>query len=81
VALWKKMAQTETATEKDLIISITLHNFSAEMLKEFAQTIVKPYFGGNLNGAIRSLMEKAIAEEAMVNQALKRQSKLEPGRF
>ena len=75
------MTQTEIATEKDLIISITLHNFSAEMLKEFAQTIVKPYFGGNLNGAIRSLMEKAIAEEAMVNQALKRQSKLEPGRF
>jgi hypothetical protein len=75
------MTQTEIATEKDLIISLTLHNFSAEMLKEFAQKIVKPYFGGNLNQAIRSLMEKAIDEEVMVNKALKRQSKLELGRF
>ncbi len=71
------MTQTEIATEKDLLISLTLHNFSAEMLKEFAQTIVKPYFGGNLNQAIRSLMEKAIDEETMVNQSLKRKSKLE----
>ena len=68
------MTQTEIATEKDLLLSLTLHNFSAEMIKEFAQTIVKPYFGGNLNQAIRSLMEKALDEERMVNQALKRQS-------
>ena len=75
------MTQTETATEKDLLISLTLHNFSAEMLKEFAQKIVKPYFGGNLNQAIRSLMEKAISEEATVSQALRLQSKLDSGRF
>ncbi len=64
------MTQTEIATEKDLLISLTLHNFSAEMLREFAQTIVKPYFGGNLNQAIRSLMEKAIDDEVLVNQTL-----------
>jgi hypothetical protein len=71
------MTQTETATEKDLLISLTLHNFSAEMLKEFAQTIVKPYFNGNLNQAIRNLMEKAIDEEATVSQALRLQRKLD----
>ncbi len=40
------------------------------MLKEFAQKIVKPYFRGNINQALRSLMEKAIEEETLVNQAL-----------
>jgi hypothetical protein len=64
------MTQTEIAAQEDLQVSLTLHNFSAEMLKEFAQKIVKPYFGGNINQAIRNLMEKAITEETMVNQAI-----------
>jgi hypothetical protein len=64
------MTQTEIATEQDLLVSLTLHNFSAQMLKEFAQKIVKPYFGGNINQALRSLMEKAINEETLVNHAL-----------
>ncbi len=40
------------------------------MLKEFAQKIVKPYFRGNMNEAVRSLMEKAINEETVVDQAI-----------
>jgi hypothetical protein len=64
------MTQAEIAAQEDLQVSLTLHNFSAEMLKEFAQKIVKPYFGGNINQAIRNLMEKAITEETMVNQAI-----------
>jgi hypothetical protein len=50
---------------------LTFHNFSAEMLKEFAQKIVKPYFRGNINEAVRSLMEKAIQEETIANQAIR----------
>jgi hypothetical protein len=61
---------TQTATEKDLLVSLTFHNFPAEMLKEFALRIVKPYFNGNMNEAVRSLMEKAINEETIVDQAL-----------
>jgi hypothetical protein len=53
-----------------MLVSLTLHNFSAEMLREFAVKIVKPYFGGNINEALRSLMQKAIAEETIVNQAI-----------
>jgi hypothetical protein len=64
------MTQTEMATEEDLLVSLKFHNFSAEMLKEFALKIVKPYFNGNMNQAVRSLMEKAINEETIVNQAL-----------
>jgi hypothetical protein len=66
------MTQTQTVTEEELLVSLTFHNFSAEMLKEFALKIVKPYFNGNMNQAVRSLMEKAIEEETIVNQALVR---------
>ena len=57
-------------SQEDLLVSLTLHNFSAEMLKEFAIKIVKPYFGGNVNEAVRKLMEKAIAEETLLNQVM-----------
>jgi hypothetical protein len=57
-------------TEQEMLVSLTLRNFSAEMLREFAVKIVKPYFGGNINEALRSLMQKAIAEETIVNQAV-----------
>jgi hypothetical protein len=64
------VTQTEIATEEDLLVSLTFHNFSAEMLKEFAQKIVKPYFNGNMNQAVRSLMEKAIQEEMIVCRSI-----------
>jgi len=61
-------------TEQEMLVSLKLHNFSAEMLKEFAVKIVKPYFGGNINEALRSLMQKAIDEEAIVNQAIRKKN-------
>ncbi len=61
---------TQASIEQDMLISLTLHNFSAEMLREFAVKIVKPYFDGNINEALRSMMQKAIEEETIVNQAL-----------
>ena len=64
------MPQTDTIIEKDLLVDLTLHNMSAGMLKEFAIKIVKPYFGGNMNKAIRSLIKKAVEEETMVNKAI-----------
>jgi hypothetical protein len=63
------MPQTYTITEKDILVELTLHNMSAVMLKEFVLKIVKPYFGGNMNKAIRSLMEKAVKEEKIVSKA------------
>ena len=70
------MPQTDTIIEKDLLlVDLTLHNMSAVMLKEFVLKIVKPYFGGNMNKAIRSLMEKALEEETMVNNAIILKSK------
>ena len=65
------MAQTQSAAENDLYVSLTFHNFPAEMLKEFAQKIVKPYFHGNMNEAVRCLMDKAIHEETLLQNARK----------
>ena len=69
------MTQTEIATENDFLISLTLHNFSTEMIKEFARKIVKPYFGGNLNQALRTLMENAINEEIITNKAMTKENR------
>jgi hypothetical protein len=57
------------------MVSLTFHNFSAEMLREFAAIIVKPYFRGNMNEAIRCLMQKAIDEEALASQAIENRHK------
>ena len=54
---------------------MTLRNISADLLKEFALRIVKPYFGGNMNRAIISLMKKAVEEETIVNNAIIMESK------
>ena len=62
------MTQNEIIIEQELLVDLKLHNISAETLKEFAIKIVKPYFGGNMNKAIRSLMEKAIEEETIINK-------------
>jgi hypothetical protein len=58
------------ATEEDLLIDLTFHGFSASLLKEFASRIVRPYFNGNMNEAIKSLMDKAINEEYIAAKAL-----------
>lgn len=65
------MTETEIAVEEDLLVDLTFHDFSAGLLKEFALRIVKPYFKGNLNQAVKMLMEKALTEETLVNQAVR----------
>jgi hypothetical protein len=59
------MTQTQIKREQDLLVSLKLHNFPAELLREFAVKIVKPYFNGNFNEALRSLMQGAIDEETL----------------
>jgi hypothetical protein len=75
------MIQTEITTEKDFLISLTLHNFSAEMIKEFARKIAKPYFDGNLNQALRTLMENAINEETITNKARMKETRIASNEF
>lgn len=64
------MIQTQKAAQEDLLVSLTLHNFSADMLREFVVKIVTPYFGGNMNAAVRCLMAQAIDEETIASRAI-----------
>jgi hypothetical protein len=61
----------QVALEEDLHVDLTFHDFSVNLLTEFAERIVKPYFKGNTTQAIQNLMEKAITEETLFNQAAK----------
>jgi hypothetical protein len=53
-------------TDDDLLVELTLNNVSASLLSEFAEKIVHPYYGGNLNAAIQDMLHKAIAEQDFV---------------
>lgn len=52
--------------EDDLSVDLTLHDFSATLLTEFAEKIVRPYYSGNMSDAVKDLMQKAISEEKFV---------------
>jgi hypothetical protein len=54
------------ATEDDLSVDLTLHDFSAALLTEFAEKIVRPYYSGNITNAVKDLMRKAVREEKFV---------------
>ena len=54
------------ATEQDLILDLTLHDFPASLISEFAQEIVKPYYSSNLNMAIQDLINKALSEQEFI---------------
>jgi hypothetical protein len=54
------------ATEDDLSVDLTLHDFSATLLIEFLEKVVRPYYSGNLNKAVKNLIQKVIREEQFV---------------
>lgn len=53
-------------TEDALSLDLTLHDFSATLLTEFARKVVKPYYSGNLNEAFKDLIQKVIRDEQSV---------------
>jgi hypothetical protein len=61
-----KKSATVLATEEDLLVDLTFHNFPASLLTEFAEKIVRPYYQGNLNAAIQDLMHKALSEQDFI---------------
>ena len=61
-----KKKVTVLASEDDLAVDLTLHDFSATLLTEFAEGIVRPYYSGNMSDAIKNLMQKAVREETFV---------------
>ena len=65
VVVMKKKTQV-LATEDDLLLDLTFHSVPASLLLEFAEKIVKPYYGGNLNAAIQDLIKKTLTEQDFV---------------
>ena len=61
----KRKAQV-LAIEDDLLVDLTFHSVPASLLTEFAEKIVKPYYGGNMNAAVQDLIVKALAEQDFV---------------
>ncbi len=55
------------ADEEDFEVNLTLHDFPASLLTEFAENVVGPYYDGNLNAAIQDLMQKTLAEQEFVH--------------
>lgn len=53
-------------TEDDFRVDLTLHDVPASLLAEFAEKIVRPYFGGKMNAAMQDLIYKAIVEQDIV---------------
>jgi hypothetical protein len=62
----KLSAITENATETDLLVDLTFHAVPAGLLMEFAEKIVQPYYAGNLNRALKDLIEKALTEQQLL---------------
>lgn len=52
--------------EEEFLIDLTLHKVPASLVTEFAESIVKPYYKGDLNAAFQDLMNKALAEQDFV---------------
>jgi hypothetical protein len=54
-------------SEEDFPIDLTLHDFPASLLAEFAEKIVAPYYEGNMNAAMQDLIHKVLAEQEFVH--------------
>ena len=55
------------AAQEDLLVDLTLHDVPASLITEFAEKIVKPYYGGNLNAATQDLIIKALSEQEFIH--------------
>ena len=53
--------------EEDFAVDLTLHDFPASLLSEFAEKIVAPFYEGNLNAAVQDLVQKVLAEQEFVH--------------
>ena len=62
----KKKSNVSIMEEDDLLVDLTCHGMSAALLSEFAEKIVWPYYGGNMNAAIQDLMQRSLADQDFV---------------
>ena len=59
--------QAVLTNEEDFPVDLTLHDFPASLLAEFAENVVGPYYEGNMNAAVQDLIHKVLAEQRFVH--------------
>jgi len=77
VKLWLHLKKAVLNTEDTFSVDLTLHDFSAILLTEFVDKIVRPYYSGNMNNAVKDLLQKAIDEEEIAIGHVKLVKKLQ----
>jgi hypothetical protein len=50
-------------SEDDLFVDLTIHDFSANLLKEFHEKVIKPRYQGRASEAIKDLIRRAIRQQ------------------
>ena len=55
-------------TGADLSVDLTFHDFSASVLTEFAEKIVKPYYLGSVSEAVKDLIRKGDQRRGSISQ-------------
>jgi hypothetical protein len=50
-------------SDDDLLVSLTIYDIPASLLRQFSQNVIKPYYPGGVSDAIKDLMRKAANEK------------------
>jgi hypothetical protein len=50
-------------SDDDLLVSLTIYDVPASLLRQFSQNVIKPYYPGGVSDAIKDLMRKAVNEK------------------
>ncbi len=68
-----KKNQQIALAECDFPVDLTLHDFPVDLLEQFATQIAEPYYEGSLKEAIKELMLRAVAEQELVQNRIRRE--------
>jgi hypothetical protein len=62
-----KKKKLSVQVEQDLLVDLTLHNLPGSLVTEFIEKIARPYYRGNVNGALQDLLLMTLAEQDFVH--------------
>ncbi len=68
-----KKNQQIALSECDFPVDLTLRGLPVDLLEQFAIQIAEPYYRGSLKEAIKDLMIRAVAEQELVQNHVRRE--------
>jgi hypothetical protein len=69
----KKKTQQLTVTQNDFQVNLTLHDFPADLVEQFALQIAQPFYLGSLTEAVKDMMQRAVAEQEFLQNRIQRE--------